>query len=87
LRGTGVAAGSRPHKRLGGRTPAEVYDNVECPANQMPRLEPRARWPVDSKCAEPQVPIRGDPGAGFELVVSFLEERKHLPVVELKEVA
>jgi len=76
----------RPHSSLNGATPAEVYSGVT-PANQLPRLEPRERWPVDSVCANPQAPIRGDPGTRFELRVSFLEGRKHLPIVEFEEAA
>ena len=34
----------RPHQSLGGRTPLEVYEG-SAPANEMPRLEPRERWP------------------------------------------
>ena len=36
--------GNRPHSALAGQTPAEVYRGVE-PACQLPRFEPRVRWP------------------------------------------
>ena len=48
----------RPHEALGGGTPAEVYDGL-LPANQQPRLEPRARYPASAPCAGVQAPIRG----------------------------
>jgi len=70
-----------------GCTLAEVHASVAVFANAMPRLEPRRRWPVDSRCADPQAPIRGDPGVEFRLRVSFLEGRRHLSVVELEEAA
>ncbi|MBI2377847.1 MAG: transposase [Deltaproteobacteria bacterium] len=34
----------RPHEALNGPTPNEVYHG-RAPANEAPRLEPRARWP------------------------------------------
>jgi len=76
----------RPHSFLNGATPAEVYAG-RTPANELPRFEPRKRWPPGSRCANPQAPIRGDPGVRLELHVSFLEGRKHLPIVELREAA
>jgi transposase InsO family protein len=40
--------GHRPHTWLGGRTPDEVYHALP-PANEQPRIEPRARWPIESR--------------------------------------
>ena len=48
----------RPNMALGGRTPAEVYSYSE-PASEMPRMEPREKYPAASPCASPQAPIRG----------------------------
>jgi putative transposase len=76
----------RPHQALGGKTPNEVFRGLE-PANERPRLEPRKRWPKKSRCASPQAPVRGNPGVRFELRLSFLGGRKHLPIVELKRAA
>ena len=76
----------RPHRALGGRTPAEVYDERE-PANRKPRIEPRSKYPEQSPCAAPQAPVRGPTGVKLRLIVSFLEGRKHLPIVELKQAA
>jgi hypothetical protein len=76
----------RPHTSLAGRTPDEVY-LAKHPANRWPRLEPRAGWPRKSKCASPNVPIRGKPGAHLELVVTFNAGNKNLPVVQLKKIA
>ena len=42
--------GSRPHTKLGGRTPDEVY-HAKRPANRSPRFEPRPGWPRGSPCA------------------------------------
>ena len=52
----------RPHERLGGRTPNEVYRHA-FPANRRPRFEPRSRWPRGSPCAKPWALVRGSPGA------------------------
>lgn len=76
----------RPHEFLGGRTPIEVYLGLPA-ANALPRIEPRRRWPSNSKCANPQAPVRGSPGARFTLSVAFLEGREYLPIVTLEEAA
>jgi transposase InsO family protein len=76
----------RPHARLAGATPNEVYFRQR-PANRAPRLEPRPRWPRGSPCAKPQVLIKGQPGVRLELAVAFQSGRKHLPVVTLTRVA
>lgn len=76
----------RPHSGLGGRTPAEVYEGAR-PANRRARYEPRARWPRASRCAAPQAPPRVRPGAELELVVTFADETRLLPIVELKRAA
>ena len=75
--------GSRPHTRLGGRTPNEVYF-ARFPANRRPRYEPRSKWSRSSKCAQPWALVRGSPGAKVTLEVNFQGDRKHLPVVTLK---
>jgi transposase InsO family protein len=72
---------ARPHQSLGGATPHEVYFQV-ARARDGPRYEPRAKWPVSE-----QVALRAEPGAAVELVVTYLEGRRHLPVVELKRAA
>ena len=76
----------RPSQALGGRTPWEVHAGLP-PANANPRLEPRAAWPVGAPCASPQTVIRGQRGQRLALVVGYLEGRRHLPVVELREAA
>jgi putative transposase len=76
----------RPHTALAGRTPDEVYARKH-PANRHPRFEPRERWPRGSRCATPNVPIRGKPGARLELVVCHHAGSKDLPVVQLRQVA
>jgi transposase InsO family protein len=76
----------RPHSELDGRTPAEVYRGAE-PASQLPRFEPRMRWPRDAPCAAPQVPVSGEPGAIVRLEVVYQANRGHLPIVSLKRAA
>jgi hypothetical protein len=76
----------RPHTWLNGRTPDEVYHALP-PANGQPRIEPRARWPIESRCAQPRAPVDRKPGANIELDVTHVEERKHLPIVTLRRVA
>jgi hypothetical protein len=76
----------RPSQALGGQTPWEVYDRIP-PANERRRFEPRADWPRRSPCASPQTAIRGERGAKVTLVVSYLEGRRHLPVIELQQAA
>jgi Integrase core domain len=74
----------RPHEALDGATPSEVYDG-RLRANQLPRVEPRARYPVGAPCARPQVPIGccGD----FVVQVGAFEGEPHLPIVELRDAA
>jgi hypothetical protein len=67
----------RPHMGLEGRVPEEVHRALPA-AMDAPRLEPRARWPVDRES------LRGKPGARLELRLRFLDGNRHLPVVELK---
>jgi hypothetical protein len=76
----------RPHLSLDGKTPNEVYRGIP-PSNRSPRFEPRAAWPRGSPCAAPQTLVKGIPGVRLELDVSFLEDRKHLPIVKLRRVA
>jgi transposase InsO family protein len=78
--------GHRPHTRLRGRTPNEVYRG-EFPANPKPRFEPRSRWPRGSPCSGPWALVKGKPGARLELQVKFLHGRRHLPLVSLARAA
>jgi hypothetical protein len=73
----------RPHQGIGGRSPLEVDQSTPA-ANEEPRFEPRAKWPVESRCAKPVVKIKGKRGARLQLVVSRFENRSHLPVVDLR---
>ena len=76
----------RPSMALDGCTSREIYDGLQ-PRNAKPRFEPRRMWPTHSPCASPQAPVKGKRGAKLRLVVSYLEDRKHLPVVELRRAA
>ncbi|MAF65989.1 MAG: hypothetical protein CMJ84_10095 [Planctomycetes bacterium] len=76
----------RPHTMLDGRTPNEVYFGRR-PANQRPRIEPRANWPRPSPCATPQTLVAGQPGDRFALKVEQFQGRRHLPIVTLRRAA
>jgi putative transposase len=78
--------GHRPHMRLRGATPDEVYHHRRL-ACRSPRFEPRPRWSRRSPCASPQALVRGQPGVSLEIDVRYLGERRHLPVVSLKHAA
>jgi len=73
----------RPHRALRGATPAEVRDG-RIPANKKPRLEPRARYPL-ARCSPKQLARRRP--EPIVLDVSFVDGRKHLPIVALKRAA
>jgi len=76
----------RPHEWLEGKTPKEVYEDL-FPRNTNPRYEPRPKWPPESRCAAPQTMIKGKRGVRLNLVIGYLEGRKHLPVIELRKAA
>lgn len=79
---------ARPHRSLGGATPCEVYDGVE-PANRDARVEPRARYPVESRCAAPAARVRGRRGVKLELVTGGFEggNAALVPVIALRDAA
>ena len=76
----------RPHSRLSGATPDEIYHRRR-QAIRAPRLEPRRRWPRRSPCASPRTLIRGQPGVRLDLQVRYLAGRRHLPIITLKRAA
>ena len=65
----------RPHMALAGRTPEEVY-RARTPRRR--RFEPRPNWPHQG---------RRDTGDNFRLELSYVENRKHLPIVRLRRAA
>jgi hypothetical protein len=71
----------RQHDSLGGKTPAEVRDEL-VPAIERERIEPRARYPL----ARNGPPVRRARGR-LTLVVTHVGGFRELPVVELREVA
>jgi hypothetical protein len=71
----------RPHSSLDGATPNEAYFQTAA-ARDGPRFECRAKWPLGEG-----VTLRAEQGAAVKLAVSFLEGRRHLPVVELLRAA
>jgi transposase InsO family protein len=66
----------RPHMGLAGKTPREVWSGRP---TRRRRVEPRPKWP--------QRPRHHTSGEKFTLDVSYVEGRKHLPVVELRRAA
>ena len=78
--------GFRPHSSLDAATPDEIYHG-RTPATLAPRHEPRRKWPRRAPCAGPRARVRGRRGVKVELRVSWLHDRKHLPIVELKRAA
>jgi transposase InsO family protein len=75
----------RTHQGLRGATPSEVYQG-RLSACRGPRFEPRARYPA-RKGKKAAMPLRAGCGDKLELVVSYFERARHLPVVELKAAA
>jgi len=78
--------GHRPHTRLDGATPDEVY-YPRRPACRTPRFEPRPRWPRGSRCASPPTLVRDQPGVELDIKVQRYAGRQHLPVVALRRAA
>lgn len=78
--------GHRPHSTLQAATPDEIYF-VRPSRSRAARYEPRRRWPRGSPCAGPAAQVRGRSGQPLTLVVSHLDGRRHLPIIELKRAA
>jgi transposase InsO family protein len=67
----------RTHMPLAGKTPRDVYDGRSAIRR---RIEPRPRWPHRPRRST------GD-AEKVQLAVSYVEGRKHLPVMELRRAA
>jgi len=67
----------RPHMGLGGKTPREVYVGRKA---RRRRFEPRPRWPHQPRHSKSDADK-------LRLAVSYVEGRKHLPVIELRRAA
>ena len=76
----------RPHETLGGTTPNEVAFSRPA-ANEQPRFEPRASWPQDARCAQPQVDTVGRPGDPLIFEIDCLNGRRHLPIIRAQRAA
>jgi hypothetical protein len=73
----------RPHRALGGATPAEVRDG-EASARDGPSWEARPRYPLrDRRATRKRRRAKG----ALPLVVTHVEGRKHLPIVALRRAA
>jgi transposase InsO family protein len=76
----------RPHSFLGARTPNEVY-YCRSPACDLPRFEPRRRWPRHAPCAAPQIAVRDRRGVKLTIHIGYLSDRRHLPMVQIRRAA
>jgi transposase InsO family protein len=74
----------RPHQGLAGATPAERLAGG-VPACEKPGMEARARHPLAR--GDPSPALRRRVRGGLRLVVDHIAERRHLPTIELREVA
>lgn len=72
----------RPHMALRGRTPDEIYHHRRA-ANTLPRIEPRVGLKHSSPCAKPRIMMAGKAGRKVKVELSFLEGRKHLPIIQV----
>jgi len=74
----------RPHQGLNGRTPNEVRYELT-PVKELPRFETRKKYPLKRFCTGPKIKVRGSPGVRLELLISYHNNNKNLPILELKE--
>ena len=70
-----------PHRTLHAKTPNEVSE-ARFPASEQPRIETRDRPTRESSSTAASHKV-----AGLRLLVKHFEDRKHLPVMELKRAA
>lgn len=75
----------RPHQTLHGRTPNEVYES-RFPARDRPRLEPRPKYPLTA-CDGNQTSTLVQRAANLQVVVTHLDDRRHLPIISIKQAA
>lgn len=68
----------RPHSGIGGLTPMEALRGIR-PDVEKPRFEPRRMKPRRG------VVLRGKPEARLKLALRRVGDRRHLPVVQLRE--
>ena len=50
-------------------------------ANTLPRIEPRLKVTPRTPCARPRVTYASQPGTKVHVELSFLEGRRHLPII------
>ena len=77
--------GHRPHQYLRGRTPNEVYDSRFAVCDG-PRLEPRPNYPLNASNGKPASTLVKR-ATDLQVVVTHLDERRHLPIVSIKQAA
>jgi hypothetical protein len=75
----------RPHQYLHGRTPNEVYD-CRFPARDDPRLEPRTKYPLKARNGN-HASTLVHRATNLQVVVTHLDNRRHLPLVSIKQAA
>jgi transposase InsO family protein len=75
----------RPHQWLHGRTPNEVYES-RFPARDGPRIEPRPKYPSKARDGN-QTSTLAQRATNLQVVVTYLDDRRHLPIISLKQAA
>jgi hypothetical protein len=75
----------RPHQFLNGRTPNEVYES-RFPARDSPRLEPRPKYPLNAYDGN-NASTLAQRATELQVVVAHLDERRHLPIISIKQAA
>ena len=76
----------RPHRALDGATPAEVRDD-RAPVHRLFGYETRARHPLGGKISTRRGIAKVRRVTRLKLVVGYVENRTHLPIVELTAAA
>jgi len=74
----------RPHRVIDGKTPAEVRDGL-APTKERSALEPRPHFPLVPRAGPAR--LRRRLRGRLELSVSYLANRRHLPIVDLRRAA
>jgi hypothetical protein len=75
----------RPHQFQNGRTPNEVYES-RFPARDSPRLEPRPKYPLNAYDGN-NASTLAQRATELQVVVAHLDERRHLPIISIKQAA
>jgi hypothetical protein len=72
----------RPHQYLNGRTPNEVYES-RFPARDGPRLDTSSKYPLNARDGN-HTSTLSQRAANLQIVVTHLDDRRHLPIVSIE---